>query len=90
MGRWKRDGNHSSPKNKVVQDLERNEENRYPDPDSKKTKINYTKEPNEAHKNNLKEEILQVIIKNFIEMFLDLVNQNIQEALKKFQDNKNK
>jgi hypothetical protein len=32
-------------KNKVVQDLEQNEENRYPDPDSIKTKINYTKDP---------------------------------------------
>jgi hypothetical protein len=30
MGRRKRDGNHSSPKNKVVLDLERNEENGYP------------------------------------------------------------
>jgi hypothetical protein len=35
-------------KNKVVQDLEQNEENGYPDPDSNKTKINYTKEPNKA------------------------------------------
>jgi hypothetical protein len=25
-----------------------------------------------------------------MEMFLDMVNQNIQEALKKFQENKNK
>jgi hypothetical protein len=41
-------GNHSPPKNKLVQDSEGNEENRYPDPDSNKTKINYTKEPNEA------------------------------------------
>jgi hypothetical protein len=48
----------------------------------KKTKINYTKEPNEAHKNMLKEEILQVITENFMEMLLDVVNQNIQEALK--------
>jgi hypothetical protein len=40
------------PKNKLVQDSEGNEENRYPDPDSNKTKINYTKESNEAHKNN--------------------------------------
>jgi hypothetical protein len=77
-----------SQKNKVVQDLEQNEENRYPDPDSKKTKINYTKEPNKAHKNTLKEEIIQVINENFVEMLLDMVNQNIQEALKKFQDNK--
>jgi hypothetical protein len=56
MGRRKRDGNHFALKNKVVQDLEQNEENRYPD--SNKTKINYTKEPNEEHKNILKEEIL--------------------------------
>jgi hypothetical protein len=48
-------------KNKVVQDLEWNKENGYPDPDSNKTKINYTKEPNEAHKNSLKDEILQII-----------------------------
>jgi hypothetical protein len=88
MGRRKRDGNHSSPKNKVVQDLEQNEENRYPEPDSNKTKINYTKEPNEEHKNILKEEILQVINENFIEMLLNMINQNVQEALKKFQDNK--
>jgi hypothetical protein len=88
MGRRKRDGNHSSPKNKVAQDLEQNEENGYPDPDSNKTKINYTKEPNKEHKTTLKEEILQVINENFIEMLLDMVNQNTQEALKKFQDNK--
>jgi hypothetical protein len=80
MGRRKRDGNHSPPKNKLVQDLEWNEGNRYPDPDSNKTKINYTKEPNKDHKNTLKEEILQVINENFIEMLLDMVNQNIQEA----------
>jgi hypothetical protein len=55
-----------------------------------KTKINYAKEPNEAHKNTLKEEILQVITKNFMEMITDMVNQNVQEALKKFQDNRNK
>jgi hypothetical protein len=70
----KRDGNHSPSKNKVVRDLEWNEENRYPDSDSNKTKISYTKEPNEAHKNDLKEEILQVISENFVEMLLDMVN----------------
>jgi hypothetical protein len=90
MGRRKREGNHSPPKNKVVQDLQQNEENGYPDPDSNKAKINYTKEPNEAHKNILKEGILQVINENFIEMLVEMVNQNIQEALRKFQDNKNK
>jgi hypothetical protein len=53
-------------------------------------KRNYTKEPNEAHKNTLKEEIMQAINENFIEMILDMVNQNVQETLKKFQDNKNR
>jgi hypothetical protein len=42
----------------------------------------------QSPQNILKEEILQVINENFIEMLLDTVNQNIQEALKKFQDNK--
>jgi hypothetical protein len=42
MGRRKREGNHFPPpkKNKVLQDLEQNEENGYSDPDSNKTKIN--------------------------------------------------
>jgi hypothetical protein len=53
-------------------------------------KINYAKEPNEAHKNILKEEILQVINENFLEIILDMVNQNVQETLKKFLDNKNR
>jgi hypothetical protein len=74
MGRRKSEGKHSLPKNKEVQDLEWNEENGYPDPNSNKTKINYTKEPNKAHKNTLKEEILQVINENFIDMLLDVVN----------------
>jgi uncharacterized membrane protein YcgQ (UPF0703/DUF1980 family) len=90
MGRWKKDGNHFPPNNNLVQEPEGNEENRCPDPDSNKTKINYDKEPKEAHKNILKEEILQVIDENFIEMILDMVNQNVQETLKKFQDNKNR
>jgi ABC-type transporter Mla subunit MlaD len=58
--------------------------------DSNKTKINDTKEPSDVHKNILKEELLQVITENFMDMILDTVNQNIQEALKKFQDTKNK
>jgi endo-alpha-1,4-polygalactosaminidase (GH114 family) len=44
---------------------------------------------NEAHKSILKEEIQQVINENFIEMLLDIVNQNVEEALKKVQHNKN-
>jgi hypothetical protein len=52
------DGSHSSPQNILIQDSEGNEENGYPVPDSNKTKINDTKEPNDVHKKNLKEEIL--------------------------------
>jgi hypothetical protein len=57
MGSRKKDGNHFPPNNKLVQEPERNEENRSPDPNPNETKINYDKEPNEAHKNILKEEI---------------------------------
>jgi hypothetical protein len=57
---------------------------------SNKTKINDTKEPNHAPPKYLKEEILQVITENFMEMILDTVNQSIQDGLKKFQDTKNK
>jgi hypothetical protein len=55
-----------------------------------KKQRNYVKKPNEGHKNTMKEEILQVITENFMEMLLDMVNQNKQEGLKKFQDTKNK
>jgi hypothetical protein len=43
------------PKNNLIQDSEGNEENGYPVPDSKKTKINAAKEPNDVHKNTHKE-----------------------------------
>jgi ketol-acid reductoisomerase len=86
----KKDGNQFPPNNKLVQEWEGNEENRYPDPDSYKANINYDKEPNEARKNTLKEEILQVINENFTEMVLYMVNENVQETLKKFQNNKNR
>jgi hypothetical protein len=57
MGRQKKQGNQFPHSKKLVQEPEGNEENRYSDPDSNKTKANYAKEPNEAHKNNMKEEI---------------------------------
>jgi ElaB/YqjD/DUF883 family membrane-anchored ribosome-binding protein len=74
----------------LLRDSEGNEENRYPVPNSNKTKINDAREPNNAHKNSLKEEIPQVITENFMEMLLDMVNQNVQEVVTKFQDTKNK
>jgi hypothetical protein len=84
MERCKRDGNHSSPQNNFIQDSKENEENGYPVLDSNKTKINDTKEPNNVHKNTLKEEITE----NFMEKILDIVKQNGQDGLKKFQDTK--
>jgi hypothetical protein len=59
-------GKPCSPNKKFIQEPERNEENRCPDTDSNKMKINYAQEPNEAHKNTMKKEILQVINENFI------------------------
>jgi hypothetical protein len=90
MGRQKKTEKPVFPEQKLVQEPEENEENRYSDPDYNKMNINYAKEPKEAHKNNLKENILQVLNENFIEMILDRVNQNIWDTLKKFQDNKNR
>jgi hypothetical protein len=51
MGGQKREGNHFPTDNKLVQELEGNEENRCPDPYSNKTMIRNAKESNEAHKN---------------------------------------
>jgi hypothetical protein len=50
IGRRKRDGNHSPPKNNLIQDSQRNEENGYPVPDTNKAKIIDTKEPNNVTK----------------------------------------
>jgi hypothetical protein len=90
MGRRKRDGNHSPQKNNLIQDSEGNEEKGYLVPDPNKTKINDTKEPSDTQENTLKKEILQVITENFMEKILDVVNQNVQDAPKKFKDTKNK
>jgi hypothetical protein len=57
MGR-KRDGNHFPRKNNLMQDSGGREENVYPVPDLNKTMIKYTKEPTNAHKTTLKEQIL--------------------------------
>jgi hypothetical protein len=66
----------------------RNEENGYPDPDINKTMINVTKEPRGIHIKILKEEILEDITMIFMKIS-DMVNQNVQDALKKFQDTEN-
>jgi hypothetical protein len=56
-GRQEKQENQFPHSKNLVQEPEGNEENRYSDPDSNKMKINHIKEPIEAHKNNLKEEI---------------------------------
>jgi hypothetical protein len=86
MSRSRSDGNHSTQKNNSIWDSVENEENGYPFPDLNKTMINVTKEPSDAHKKTLKEEISE----KFMEKILDIVNQNIKDTLKKFQDTKNK
>jgi type I site-specific restriction endonuclease len=94
MGRRKSDGNHPHKKNNnnnnLIQDSEGSEENGYLVPDPNKTKLNDIKESSDAQKNTFKEEILQEITENFIEKILNMVIQNVQDALKKFQDIKNK
>jgi hypothetical protein len=64
------------------QEPEGNEENRYSDPDSNKMKINYAKGPNEAHKNNLKEELYRDDT--------GYGQPKCTEHTQKFQDNKNR
>jgi hypothetical protein len=90
MGRRTKDRNHTPQKNNLIQDSEGNEENGYLHPDPNKAKINDTKKPSIAHKNNLKEEILQIITENFMEKILHVVNQNMHNTLKKFPDTENK
>jgi hypothetical protein len=50
-------------------DSEGKEENGYPVRDTNKTKLDYPKESNETHKNTMKEEMLQEITENFMEIY---------------------
>jgi hypothetical protein len=77
MGRRRRDGNHTPQQHNSIEDSVRNEENEYPVPDPKKTIINVTKEPSDAHRKILKEEILEEITEKFMEKILDMVNHNV-------------
>jgi hypothetical protein len=92
MGR-RRDGNHipqKKKKNTSIKNSVENAENGYPVPDLNKTMIKVIKEPSDAHKKTLKEEILKEITEKLMEKTLHMANQNVQDALKKFQDTKNK
>jgi hypothetical protein len=89
MGR-RRDGNFSPQKKKKFNtEFMGNEENGYPVPALNKSIINVTNETSDTYIKTLKE-ILEIITDKFMEKILDMVNQNVQDALKKFQDTKNK
>jgi hypothetical protein len=77
-------------KNKSTQDIVDNEENIYPVPDPNKTILNVNKEHSGTHKKILKVKILEETIVNFMEKMLHMVNQNVQDEFKKFQDSSNK
>jgi hypothetical protein len=62
-----------------------NEENGHPVLDLNKTMINVTKELSDAHKKILEGSFSE----KFMEKILNVVNQNVQDALKKFKDTKN-
>jgi hypothetical protein len=59
-------------------------------PDLNKMMINATKESRDTHIKILKGEVLKDITEKFMEKILEMVNQNVQDTLKKFQDTKNK
>jgi hypothetical protein len=52
--------------------------------------VNATKEPSDTNIRTLKEETLEEITEKFMEKTVGMVNQNVQDALKKFQDTKKK
>jgi hypothetical protein len=69
-------------KNNSILDSAGNEENGYPVPDFNKTMISVIKEPSNTPQKTLKE-ILDDISEKFMEKILDMVNQNVQDTLKK-------
>jgi hypothetical protein len=52
--------------------------------------LNVSNDPSEAHKKSFKRKSGRRSPKEPMEKTLDLVNQKVQDALKKFQDTKNK
>jgi hypothetical protein len=51
--------------------------------------INFTNEPSDTHVKTLQEESLEDSTEKSMEILLDMANQNVHNALKKFQDTKN-
>jgi predicted metal-dependent hydrolase len=83
---WEEEGMETTllKKNNSIQDSVGNEQNGYPVRDHNKMMINVTKEPSDAHKKTLTEEILEEISEKLMEKILDMVNQNLQEISRNF------
>jgi hypothetical protein len=84
----RRDENHSLQKINSIQDLVGNEKNGYPVLDYNTATIKVTKKHSDVYKKKktLKEEISE----KFMEKIQDMVIQNIQDTLKKFENTQNK
>jgi hypothetical protein len=78
MGRKRMKGNHSPQKNDSIQDSVESGENGHPILDLNKTIINGTKKPSKNKHWKTSQKIH--------EEELDMGNQNVHDALKKFQD----
>jgi hypothetical protein len=89
MGRRRRDGNHSLQKNNSIQNSVGNEENGYLVLVHNKTTINITN-GNSVMPTQKKKTLKEEISEKFMEKISDMVDQNVQDALKKFQDTKTK
>jgi hypothetical protein len=76
MGR--RSPENSTPKktNNSIKELVGNDENRYLAPDPNKTMVNITNETSDAHKNSLKEEVMEEITEKHMEKLLDIKQLN--------------
>jgi hypothetical protein len=83
MGR-RRPGNPTLQKtNSLIEDLVGKEENEYPVPDHNITMINIINELSNTQKKSLKEEIMDEITEKLMEKLQDMVNQKVQDVLKK-------
>jgi glutamyl-tRNA reductase len=90
MGRRRRPGNSTPKRQTIPEDLVGNEENENPVPDPIRTIINIINKLSDAHKISHKEEIMDKSTEKLMKKLQDMVNQKIQDALRKYQDTTNK
>jgi uncharacterized protein YdiU (UPF0061 family) len=90
MGRKKSDGNHSPPQNKLVPGFRGKWRKWIPSSRHQQNKDRLSQGTQQSPQEHPERWNLQEIAEKLMEMLWDKVNQNVEEALKKFQDNKNK